>query len=305
METRSVVGRFAPTPSGRLHLGNIFSAMLAYLSARAAGGRCLLRIEDLDRARCRDDDVQRLSDDLDWFGFVFDGEVLRQSERSGVYARALARIAAAAEVYPCWCSRGQLHAASAPHAADGQPLYDGRCRRLPPENRPDKPAALRVAVPDRTISLTDRLQGEYAQNLAKECGDFILKRSDGVYAYQLAVVVDDALSGVTEVVRGRDLLSSAPRQIFLYRCLGYPPPSYLHTPLLLDESGERLSKRGGSSNLAELRRRFSSPEPILGALAHAAGLLSRPEPAALADLIAVYDEKKLVRDDIRLPAVFP
>lgn len=300
MNTGTTIGRFAPTPSGRLHLGNVFSAMLAWLSAKRAGGRCLLRVEDLDKPRCPPSAVQQLIDDLDWFGFTFDGPVLYQSERSDVYARMLNELSARAELYPCWCTRGQLHAATAPHASDGQPLYDGRCRRLPPAERPDRPAALRIAVPDLTVRLTDGVQGDYAQNLAAECGDFILRRADGVYAYQLAVVADDALSGVTEVVRGCDLLSSAPRQIWLYRLLNVPEPTFYHVPLLLDETGNRLSKRAGHSNLAHLRALYSSPEPVIGALAHAAGLLPASEPIALSALIPLFDWAKVPRENIRL-----
>ena len=294
------VGRFAPTPSGRLHLGNIFAAMLAWLSVRSRGGRCLLRIEDLDTLRCSADDTAQLLDDLEWFGFTFDGETLHQSERAAVYDACLEKLRTHAEIYPCYCSRGQLHAATAPHASDGTPIYDGRCRRLSPDERPDRPACLRIAVPDETIRFVDGVQGAYAQDLAAECGDFILRRSDGVYAYQLAVVADDGYSGVTEVVRGRDLLGSAPRQLYLCRLLGFPPPVYYHVPLLLGENGERLSKRDGCSNLAWLRAHFSTPEPILGLLAYHAGLLSRAEPVSLNELIPLFDWEKVPKNDIPL-----
>ena len=295
----TVTGRFAPTPSGRLHLGNVFAAMLAWLSARSRGGRCLLRIEDLDAPRCPAGDTDRMLDDLDWFGFAFDGPVLRQSRRADVYRDSLAKLAEQTEVYPCWCSRADLHAATAPHGADGQPVYSGKCRRLQPAERPGRPACLRVAVPDQTIHLTDGVQGDYGQNLARECGDFIVRRADGVYAYQLAVTVDDALSGVTEVVRGRDLLPSAPRQIYLLRLLGYEPPAYYHVPLLLGPDGARLSKRDGSSNLEALRRRFPS-DAIIGMLAYNAGLLGRFEPISLSQLIPLFDWSAVKKDDVPL-----
>ena len=257
----------------------------------------MLRIEDLDLARCSEADSRAVIDDLLWLGFDFDGEVYYQSRRAEIYADALKKISRKADIYPCWCTRGSL-AATAPHGADGHPIYDGRCRRLPPDAPHDRPPCLRVAVPDRVISLTDRLQGGYRQNLAAECGDFILRRADGVYAYQLAVVVDDALSGVTEVVRGLDLLPSAPRQMFLYECLGYPPPSYCHTPLLLGPDGKRLAKRDGAYDIGELRKRFASPEPIIGALAYCAGVIDRPDELSLSELIPLFDISAIKTDNI-------
>lgn len=296
---KAVVGRFAPTPSGRLHLGNIFSAMVAYLSAKSRGGECLLRIEDLDKSRCPDSAVDLMTDDLDWFGFRFDGKILKQSERTEIYDEYFSRLDEAGLVYPCYCSRAQLHAATAPHG--DTPVYDGRCRNLKPELRPDRPPAMRLIVPDETIAFTDRLQGERSQNLKTDCGDFIIRRSDRTYAYQLAVVIDDALSGVTEVVRGVDLLSSSPRQIYLYRLLGFNPPEFLHVPLVTDGNGERLSKRGGYSNLEYLRSAYRSSEKIIGAIAFAAGLIPSPEPTTLDDLVTVFDITKLRKSDVRLP----
>ena len=298
-DKREVVGRFAPTPSGRLHLGNIFSAMVAYLSAKSRGGKCLLRVEDLDKSRCPDSAVTLMKDDLDWFGFRFDGEVLFQNERSAVYEKYFRVLVESGLTYPCYCSRAQLHAATAPHG--DSPVYDGRCRNLPPSARPDRPPATRIIAADETIAFTDRLQGEFKQNLAADCGDFIIRRSDGTYAYQLAVVVDDALSGVTEVVRGADLLSSSPRQIYLYRLLGFEPPEFLHVPLVTDGNGERLSKRGGYSNLEYLRSAFSSPERVIGALAFAAGLIDSPSPVARDELIPIFDVTRLKKSDVRLP----
>lgn len=296
-EKNTAVGRFAPTPSGRMHLGNVFTALMAYASAHSKGGRCLLRIEDLDRERCPADGVKWLLDDLDYFGLRFDGETLYQSERDEYYARELNKLAEMGLIYPCYCSRAELHASLAPHGS--APVYDGRCRALPPDKRPASPAALRVIVPDDTVSFVDGIAGPYSQNLASECGDFIVRRSDGKFAYQLAVVVDDAASGVSEVVRGWDLLPSSPRQIYLYCTLGYRPPRYFHLPLLVDADGRRLSKRDGDGNLAALRARFPRPEPIIGALACAAGLIPRPEPLSADDLVTVYDPARLPKAEIR------
>ena len=195
-----VVGRFAPSPSGRMHLGNVFSALLAWLSVRSAGGKMILRIEDLDPDRCRPEYAAQLRRDLEWLGLDWDEEQTPQSQRTEAYAEAFARL----DTYPCYCSRNELHAASAPHASDGAVIYAGTCRDLTAAERAAKTRrpAWRVRVPDEEVSFVDGLQGEVRENLARECGDFILRRSDGVYAYQLAVVVDDAAGGVTEIVRG-------------------------------------------------------------------------------------------------------
>ncbi len=292
------IGRFAPTPSGRLHLGNIYSCLVAYLSVKSRGGKCLLRIEDLDKSRCPDSAVDLMLDDLDWFGFRFDGEVLKQSERTEVYDEYFNKLDSKGLIYPCYCSRAWLHAATAPHG--DTPVYDGHCRFLPPELRPDRPPAMRLIVPNETITFTDKLQGEFSQNLKSECGDFIVRRSDRTYAYQLAVVVDDALSGVTEVVRGADLLSSSPRQIYLYRLFGFDLPEFLHVPLITDEHGDRLSKRGGYSNLEYLRATFHSPKPVIGALAFAAGIIPSPSPITVDELVPLFDLAKLKKTDVRL-----
>lgn len=296
-ESKKITGRFAPTPSGRLHLGNIFTAMLAYLSALSAGGQCLLRVEDLDRERCPSNAVELMLDDLDWFGFRFSGETLYQSERSDIYMRELKKLERLGLLYPCYCSRARL-AATAPHGVT--PVYDGRCKHLTPEERPNKQPSVRVTVPDKTISFVDGVQGFYAQNMTTDCGDFIVRRADGVAAYNLAVVADDALSGVTQVVRGSDLLFSTPRQIFLYETLGFSVPEFYHTPLLLSKDGERLSKREGSSNLEYIRAHFRSPEPIIGMLAANAGIIKTYEPISLNELIPLFSWDKIKKTDIRL-----
>ena len=273
------VGRFAPTPSGRMHVGNVFCALLAWLSAKSAGGRMVLRIEDLDPDRCSEAHARQMLDDLAWLGLPWDEGGLVpgyvQSGESARYAQAAQCVAAKARVYPCYCTRSQLHAPSAPHFSDGTPLYDGRCRALPQAQRAALEAAgrhgaLRVQVPDETICFTDGVYGPQQQNLARECGDFVLRRADGVFAYQLAVVVDDARMGVTQVVRGRDLLSSAARQIWLHRLLGALPPQFYHVPLLCAPDGRRLSKREKDLDMGSLRARYT-PQQLVGLLARCAG----------------------------------
>ncbi len=298
-----VIGRFAPTPSGRLHLGNVLCAMVAYLSARSQGGRFLLRIEDLDIPRCPASLSRAAIDDLTALGFTWDEEPLYQSRRSDIYRRALQYLTEQGHTYPCFCTRAQLHASIAPNLGDTVVVYPGTCRNLTEEEAAERAKtrmpAIRLRVPDEEITFTDRLYGVQKENLVQDCGDFILQRSDGLYGYQLAVVVDDALSGVTEVVRGRDILSATPRQIYLQRLLGYDTPAYLHIPLLMDGDGRRLAKRDRDMDMTALLKRFT-PEEILGRLAYAAGLQQEIRPAALEALIPLYDPAKLPREDLRL-----
>ncbi len=298
-----VIGRFAPTPSGRLHLGNVLCAMVAYLSARSQGGRFLLRIEDLDIPRCPASLSRAAIDDLTALGFTWDEEPLYQSQRSDIYRRALQYLTEQGHTYPCFCTRAQLHASIAPNLGDTVVVYPGTCRNLTGEEAAERAKtrtpAIRLRVPKEEITFTDRLYGVQKENLAQDCGDFILQRSDGLYGYQLAVVVDDALSGVTEVVRGRDILSATPRQIYLQRLLGYDTPAYLHIPLLMDGDGRRLAKRDRDMDMTALLKRFT-PEEILGRLAYAAGLQQEIRPAALEALISLYDPAKLPREDLRL-----
>ena len=302
-----VVGRFAPTPSGRLHLGNVLCAMLAYLSARHEGGRFLLRIEDLDVPRCPRHLARQAIEDLTWLGFTWDEAPLIQSERSAIYEQALKRLEDQGLIYPCFCTRAQLHATFAPNLGDTQVVYPGTCARLMPQEASERAKlrapALRLRVPDEEIAFTDGLCGSQRENLARDCGDFVLRRSDGLFGYQLAVVVDDALSGVNQVVRGRDILSATPRQIYLLRLLGHPEPAYFHIPLLMDAEGRRLAKRDRDLDLTALAKRFA-PEEIIGLLAFAAGLQDEPRPAALDALTPRFDWAKVRRDDLRLPAAF-
>ena len=291
-----------------MHLGNAWSALLAWLSVRAHGGVMVLRLEDLDPDRCKRAYCDGVEEDLRWLGLDWDeggsagGEQYYQSRRSDFYRDALEKLREADLLYPCYCTRGQLHAPNAPHRSDGEVIYPGTCRHLTTAERAlreqNRRPALRIMTSDMEISFTDLLQGEYRENLAQDCGDFILRRSDGVYAYQLAVVVDDALMGVTEVTRGSDLLGSTPRQIWLQRLLGYPTPVYCHVPLLCAPDGRRLSKRESDLTLQALRQKGVSPEKIVGRLACAAGLIDRPEPIAARELISLFDVQKLPKNDI-------
>ena len=301
-----ITGRYAPSPSGRMHLGNLLCCLLAWLSAKSRGGQVLLRIEDLDTQRCPRVYADAIMEDLAWLGLAADGPEppVYQSERSEIYQQYYDILARRGLVYPCFCSRSQLHAASAPHRSDGQVIYAGTCRNLTPEQIAKKSRtrapAWRVQVPDETIAFTDGHMGPYAENLARDCGDFYLRRADGVFAYQLAVVVDDALMGVNEVVRGADLLSSTPRQLWLYRELGLTAPRFYHLPLLLAADGRRLSKRDGDQSLENLRAKYA-PEEIIGKLALACGLQDAPRPATPAALAESFTWAKVPQHDILLP----
>lgn len=299
-----VTGRLAPSPSGEMHLGNAFAALLAWLSARAQGGQVVLRLEDLDLPRCPARFSQGVMEDLRWLGLDWDNDPVYQSRRADYYEDCLSRLAAQGLLYPCYCTRRELHAApteaSAPHAA--APVYSGRCRGLTDEQRAALEAqgrrgALRLRVPDRVYALTDGHLGPYRADLAKEVGDFILRRSDGLYAYQLAVVADDAAMGVTEVVRGRDLLPSTPQQLYLQEVLGFSHPSYCHLPLLLAPDGRRLSKREGDLSLRALSKRYL-PTELVGVLACWAGLLDRPTPVTPRELVPAFAWARVPTEDI-------
>ena len=302
-----VTGRFAPTPSGRLHLGNVLCAMLAYLSARSAGGRFLLRIEDVDIPRCPRSLAAACIEDLTWLGFDWDEPPLYQSERGAVYQQHLDRLTAMGRVYPCFCTRAQLHAAQAPNLGDHEPVYPGTCAHLTPEEIAARSMmrspALRLRVPQETVAFTDGHYGPFAEQLARDCGDYIIRRSDGLWGYQLAVVVDDALTGVTQVVRGRDILFSTPRQIELFRALGYDIPQFFHIPLLTDSAGRRLAKRDRDLDLTALAKRHT-PQEILGMLAFACGLQEEPRPMRLEALLPLFDWAKVKTEDVRVTEGF-
>ena len=286
-----------------MHLGNLWSSLLAWLAARSAGGRMVLRLEDLDPDRCTQAWCDQVMRDLEWLGLDWDNEPVYQSRRTPAYEAAFRQLEEKRLVYPCFCTRAERMAASAPHRSDGQAVYDGRCRRLTAEQREDlarqRNPAWRLAVPDRAGSFRDLLQGMYEENLLRDCGDFILRRSDGVYAYQLAVVVDDAWMGVTQVVRGSDLLSSTPRQRYLLELLGCPAPEYGHVPLLLAPDGRRLAKRDRDQELGELQSRYTAPE-LVGRLAHLAGLIPEAAPVSPEELVPLFAWEKLPRRDIAM-----
>ena len=299
--TTPPTGRFAPSPSGRMHLGNLWSCLLSWLSARSAGGSMVLRLEDLDPDRCRQEYCDQVMRDLEWLGLDWDGEPVYQSRRTEAYAEGFRALEERGLIYPCYCTRAERLAASAPHRSDGVQIYDGRCARLTPEQRRElaktRRPAWRAAVPEKIITFCDLLQREYKEELKKECGDFILRRSDGVYAYQLAVVVDDAMMGVSQVVRGRDLLSSTPRQLWLQEELGLPHPEYGHIPLLLAPDGRRLAKRDRDQELGQLQSRFTAPE-LVGRLACLAGLIPQPQPITPRQLLPLFSWDKLPREDL-------
>lgn len=306
-------GRFAPSPSGRMHLGNLISALLAWLDVRSLGGVMILRMEDLDPDRCREEYAAQVARDLEWLGLDWDEGYgaggaygpYRQSERGDIYKEYLHKLEQDGLIYPCWCTRAQRLAASAPHLGENRGDGACPCRQLTREERErrsvdaERAPALRAAVPDKDVCFIDGNCGAYRENLARDCGDFLVRRSDGVCAYQLAVTVDDGLMGVTRVVRGRDLLSSTPRQIWLHNSLGFDPPKYFHTPLLLAEDGRRLSKRERDMDMGALRERFS-PEELVGYLAALAGLQLTPEPVSARELAAAFGWKKVKKEDICL-----
>lgn len=294
-------GRFAPSPSGRMHLGNALSAMLAWLSAKHQGGEILLRIEDLDPARSKPEYAEGIMDDFRWLGLHWDRRAADQSKRNDAYAAALFRLKQLDLIYPCYCSRDQLHAASAPHASDGRVIYAGTCRNLTPEQRAamTKKPSLRIKLPDCKIRFQDGLQGDVTMNLQREFGDIILRRADGVAAYQLAVVVDDGTEGVTQVVRGRDLLTSTPVQLYLYELLELTPPRFYHVPMLLAPDGRRLSKRDRDLDFGYLRMHFT-PEEIIGLLGYLCGLLESWEPISARELAGEFSWHKVRKTDIYL-----
>lgn len=305
----SPVGRFAPSPTGRMHLGNLFTAFISWLSVRSRKGRWILRIEDLDPQRSRREYAEMIESDLQWLGLDWDeggveGRGLRgpymQSLRYPSYEKILDRLISTGKVYRCGCRRAELHAAGAPHASDGRVIYSGKCRpasllthggKVSPEEL-DSPGALRLFVPPESISFEDRLYGRQSINLASEFGDFLLRRADGAWAYQLAVVADDAEMRVTEVVRAHDLLSSSAPQIYLYRLSGFPAPEFAHVPLICNSAGVRLSKRDASLGMEELRRIYT-PEELTGRLAYIAGLIPDPRPCRPADLVDLFDFSRI------------
>lgn len=290
-------GRFAPSPTGRMHLGNVFSALLSWLSVKSRGGEWLLRIEDIDPGRSRQAYADMLMDDLLWLGLEWDGQPVYQSQRSDIYAYYFRKLSEQGLTYPCYCTRADLLATQAPHESDGRVVYKGTCRHLAP--RPGVAAATRLIVPDEVVSFTDGHYGEHGVNLATQVGDFIIRRKDGAWAYQLAVVVDDALMGITEVVRGRDLLLSSPQQMYVARLLGFASPRFIHLPLLCNQAGQRLSKRDQSLDMETLRLQHTAPE-IIGRLAFLAGLIPKCQPVTPQELLGSFSWDKVPVEDIEL-----
>ena len=295
------VGRFAPTPSGRMHLGNVFAALLAWLSVRSRDGELVLRMEDLDTQRTSGEFARILREDLTWLGLTWDRETPAQSTRGQVYEQYFHRLEELGLLYPCYCTRSRLHSADAPHLSDGTYVYPGTCRHLTEQERAQfhRAPAWRVLVPDREWVVRDLVQGESRWNLARDCGDMVVRRADGIYVYQLAVTVDDGESGVTEVVRGMDLLSSAPRQMYLQELFGFDHPKYAHVPLLTAPDGRRLSKRDKDLDLGVLRQNLRG-EQLIGVLACCAGLTEKPEAISLAELTAEFSWEKIRREPVYL-----
>lgn len=310
--SETIRGRYAPSPSGRLHLGNVASSLLAWLDVRSLGGELIFRLEDLDPERSYMEYAELMAEDLRWLGLDWDAgwpmdEGYAQGGRTEYYEAAFEELSRRGLIYRCWCSRAERLAASAPHPGEERPGACG-CRYLEGEAlaerlRGKRPPAYKVIVPDETVTVRDAHLGGYSQNLAREGGDFIVRRSDGVFAYQLAVSVDDALMGVSRVVRAEDLLSSAPRQKWLIETLGYEAPVYAHAPLLTAPDGRKLSKRDGDLNMAELRKSYS-PEELTGRLAYLLGLTDRIEPVRASELVSGFDWARVPRGEVDISGVF-
>ncbi len=299
------VSRYAPSPTGPLHLGNLRTALLAWLQARLYGAKFIMRIEDLDIPRVKAGSAKQIIDDLCWLGLDWDEGPITitardpycQSNRTTYYQRALDYLYSRGLVYPCFCSRNDIRqAASAPHGP--MPVYPGTCRRryenMSPHNESEiegRKPAWRFIVNNETVSFKDMLMGEVRQNLACDVGDFVLRRSDGLFAYQLAVVVDDAAMAVTDVLRGEDLLDSTCRQIALFKALGAPAPRFWHVGLMNDKNGKRMSKRDGSDSVGALRLAGIGAQQIVGELAFSCGLVNENRPYTPADLLSFLTQR--------------
>jgi glutamyl-tRNA synthetase len=297
-----VDGRYAPSPTGTLHLGNLRTALLAWLFARSAGSRFLVRMDDLDHQRVRPGVEEEQLADLRAIGLDWDGPVVRQSERLGLYEEALARLSAEGRVYPCYCTRAEVReAASAPHGPPVEGFYPGTCRELTAAQRAEREAsgrrpALRLRAGGERLAFEDRVLGRSEGRV----DDFVVRRGDGAPAYNLAVVVDDAAQGVEEVVRGADLLDSTPRQLLLARLLGVRAPAYAHVPLVLGPDRARLAKRHGSVTLAARLALGESAADVVLWMAASAGLAELAERVTATELVERFDPARLVRE----PATF-
>lgn len=302
-----VIGRFAPSPTGRMHAGNVFAALSAWLVAKSQGGKIILRIEDLDAGRSKREYIDAVQQDFETLGLTWDEGPYFQHGRDEVYRIAFEALSEQELVYPCFCTRADLHVSSAPHVGE-KLVYPGTCRSLSPAERKlrasERMPSHRLVVSDYEVSFFDQVQGYYRQNLKHECGDFVVRRSDGMFAYQLAVVVDDAEQGVNSVVRGVDLLSSTPQQIHLQNLLELPHPQYAHIPLITAEGDRRLSKRDHDAALDALLVRFKTPEGVIGHLAGITGLAPTCDPVTPDELLREFDfatlSKKL-EDTVQIP----
>ncbi len=305
-----MTGRFAPSPSGRMHLGNVYSALLSYLCAKKSGGQWILRIEDLDRQRCKKEYSLQLLDDLLWLGLKWDNyssengglsPEFYQSQRDSFYEKAYDSLCRQNLIYDCFCRRLDLLSSSAPHASDGSPLYSGKCRNLCQSEREEllksRSPAKRIKIEDKKITFSDGHYGFQEFSLVQDTGDFIVRRSDKNFAYQLAVVVDDGLMGISEVVRGRDLLSSVAAQLYLYEKLSFKAPAFFHLPLLLSSDGRRLSKRDKDMDMGLLRENYS-PESLIGKICFLSGIIEREESLSLEEALSLFERNKIKREDI-------
>ncbi|WP_165060158.1 tRNA glutamyl-Q(34) synthetase GluQRS [Adlercreutzia sp. ZJ154] len=298
---KRVVGRFAPSPTGRMHAGNIFAYLMAWLAAKSRGGDVLLRIEDIDESRSRTEYADAIMRDLESLGLYWDGTPVYQSSRKQFYRDALNELIASDNTYECFCTRAEANIQSAPHSGE-ESGYKGTCRHLCETERKkrileasahDRKPSLRCRVVDSRICFVDIFQGEQAGTLQAGYDDFILRRSDNLFAYQLAVIVDDAQFGINCVVRGYDLLTSTKRQIYLQSLLGYEKPTYGHVPLLVNEDGRRLSKRDKDASLDCMIDTYKSTEAVLGHIAYITGITECDEPTTPEQLLSCYNEHEL------------
>ena len=311
MKTLPCRGRFAPSPSGRLHLGNMLSSLLAWLDVRSLGGEMVFRLEDLDPDRSTRENALLMAEDLEWLGLDWDmgwrpgeQEDYMQSQRSELYEQQFNKLLDEGRIYPCFCTRAQRLAASAPHPGEEREIGCGCHRRSREEIQAlvqsGRKPSYKMQVDSREIRFTDGHYGPQSAQLTQGADDFIIRRADGVFAYQFAVSYDDAVMGISRVVRGCDLLSSTPKQIWLIEHLGYPAPTYCHAPMIVTEQGRKMSKREGGLTMEVLREK-NTPAQLCGKLAYTAGLLDRPEAITPRELIPLFSWDKVSKDPIFLP----
>ena len=301
-----MVTRLAPSPTGAQHVGNARTFLITWLAARQAGGRVLLRIEDIDSPRVKAGASQQAIDDLRWLGLDWDDEAIVQSSRLHLYEEAHARLQAADRVYPCSCTRSDVErAASAPHQEDAHPAYPGTCaarRAADAAKLAGSTFSWRFRLPALTPTFEDEVCGHLTVDLHQDEGDFVVWKSAGAPAYQLAVVVDDAHSGVTDVIRGDDLIPSTPRQLLLYEALGWSPPRFAHVPLVVGPDGRRLAKRHGDTRLATLRAQGMTSQSLIGLLAWSCGWIPALQPISAQELLPLFRWDSIPRQPLVLTA---